>query len=422
MVPAEARPFTNLNYYPARSVAEVNGELWVANVQSPSVTRVDPNSMAVLGEHPVGPWPVAIAWREGMSYALVAQRGNDALGLVDIASGRLIDAIWVGDEPANVVVGPDGRRAYVALKSEGAVAIVDLEARVRTQQIEVVADPLAMALSDDGGTLYVASHRSGHPSRFPFESDPIAAERDLAVVDADSGEVIDWWLDIGTTITGMLYDGASETLFLSRIRNDTEADLGDTEAPSFLHEVAAFDLQSGSELRAADLTRQASSGGHAVSLHALALAGGSLWVAAEGSDLALALAPDSLAEQARVATPGRPRGVVAIGEAVFVHGAQQSAVTKIVGQAAAGEVTTTAADRRPQEVAAGQRYFTGRVATTRPTGPATRATRMASQTPWCGTPGRSRGARSAARSSGSRAPTRWVGTATCRASTTTRSR
>ncbi|MGB1015254.1 MAG: Ig-like domain-containing protein, partial [Nannocystaceae bacterium] len=356
---AERRPFTNLNYYPSQSLVEVNGELWVANVQTPSITRIDPSSMSVLGESAVGSWPVAIAWREGMTHAVVAQRGSDSLGIVDISTGRLVDAIWVGDEPANVVVGPDGLRAYVALKSEGAVAIVDLDQRVRTKRVEVVGDPLAMALNGDGSKLYVASHRSGHPSRFPFEADPGDAERDLAVVDTESGDVVDWWLDIGTTITGMFVDGDSGTLYLSRLRNDTEASLGDTDAPNYFHEVAAFDPQTGAELRSADLTRQASSGGHAVSLHDLTLAAdGTLWVAAEGSDLAIALAPDTLEELARVETPGRPRGVVAIADAVFVHGAQQTTVTKIAGQAAAGQAVT-ASDPRPDTVAAGQYYFTG---------------------------------------------------------------
>ncbi|MGB1017326.1 MAG: hypothetical protein ACPG4T_24530, partial [Nannocystaceae bacterium] len=83
-----------------------------------------------------------------------------------------------------------------------------------------------------------------------------------------------------------------------------------------------------------------------------------LWVAAEGSDLAIALAPDTLEELARVETPGRPRGVVTIGDAVFVHGAQQTTVTKIAGQTAAGQAVT-ASDPRPDTVAAGQYYFTG---------------------------------------------------------------
>jgi hypothetical protein len=358
VVEAAARPFTNLNYYPSRSAALVGDELWVANVQTPTITRIDPSTLTVLGEHPVGSWPVAIAWREGMDFAVVAQRGSDTLALVDRASGRVLDAIWTGDEPADVVVSSDGATAYVSLKSEAAIAVIDLATRTRRARVDAVADPLALALSADDATLYVASHRSGMPSRFPYESDPIEEERDLMVIDTASLEPADVWLDVGTTITGLLLDPAGEILYVSRTRNDTEASLGDASAPNFFHEVARLDAKTGAPLAAADLGRQPGSGGAAVSLHGLALAGTTLWVAAEGSDLTVGLDPLTLAEVARVATPGRPRALVAAGDDLFTHGAQATLVTKISGAAAAGEVTTTI-DRRPELVAAGQRYFTG---------------------------------------------------------------
>jgi len=358
VVDAAARPFMNYNYYPSRSIAEVGGEVWVANVQTPTITRLEAGTLAVLGEHPVGAWPVAIAWREGMDFAVVAQRGSDTLGLVDRESGRLLDSIWVGDEPANVVLSSDGATAYVALKSENAVAVVDLAKRVRRARIEVGSDPLAMALSDDDSRLYVASHRSGQPSRYPYGEDPVAEEHDLAEVDTASLEVRRWWLNIGATITGLLLDPSGEVLYVSRTTSDTVVSLGDPSAPSFRHEVARFDVASGDFLSAADLTRQATSGGPAVSLHSMTLGGGKLWVTAEGSDMALGLDPETLAEVARVAVPGRPRGIATVGDGVYVHGAQGLKVTRIVGDIGLGSVRTTT-DRRPGLVAAGQRYFTG---------------------------------------------------------------
>jgi YVTN family beta-propeller protein len=360
VVPADAQPFYNLNYYPAHAAERVGDELWVANVQAPTITRFDPSNLAVLGEIPVGPWPVSLAWREGMDFAVVAQRGNDTLGLVELASGRLVDAIWVGDEPAHVVLSPDGATAYVALKSEDAVAVVDLRARVRTARIAVGSDPLAMALSSDGATLWVASHRSGHPNRFPFPDDPVADERDVAVIDTASGEVVDWWLDVGTTLTSLLYREDTDEVYLARLVNDTEANLADPDEPNFMYEVAVFDAATGEERRSVDVGRQPSAGGLAVSLHGLTLAGDRLWLTAEASDLALALDPDSLAELARIDAPGRPRSVVADPEsgAVYVHGSQATALTKIEGLAAVSTAMTTA-DPRPETVAAGQAYFTG---------------------------------------------------------------
>ena len=79
-----------------------------------------------------------------MPYALVAQRGSDTLGLVDIAAGRIIDAIWVGDEPGNVILSQDGSMAYVALSTESAVVAVDMGARavvaILTDEAEISDD------------------------------------------------------------------------------------------------------------------------------------------------------------------------------------------------------------------------------------------------------------------------------------------
>ncbi len=366
VVSADAKPFENLNYYPSGSIAQVGDELWIANVQQPTITRIDPATMTVLGEIAVGPWPVSLAWREGMSVAVVAQRGTDTLGVVALADdtgpARLVDAIWIGDEPAQVVVSADGKRAYASLQSEGAVAVVDLDKRVRSARIDVVRDPRALALSEDGKTLWVASHRSGHPDRFPYEADPLDEERDVAVLDTEAGEVVDWWLDLGTTITGLALGPTGSELYMSRILNDTAANLADPNGLSFVHEVAVFDSATGELLRNADLGRQASSGGPVVSLHGLSVGSDRVWVAAEGSDLAIALDPITLAEQARVPVLGRPRSLVRIGSEVFVHGSQQTTLTRVAADAASDAATdtlTTTADPRPESVVAGQAYFTG---------------------------------------------------------------
>lgn len=366
VVDADAKPFENFNYYPSGSLAQVGEELWVANVQQPTITRVDPASMAVLGEVAVGPWPVSLAWREGMSFAVVAQRGSDTLGLVALADdagpARLIDAIWIGDEPAHVVVSPDGKWAYATLQSEGAVAVIDLDKRVRTARIEALRDPKAMAISEDGSKLWVASHRSGQPSRYPYEDDAVEDERDLVVIDTATNEVIDTWLDLGTTITGLTLAPGGNELWMSRIVNDTAANLADTEGLSFVHEVAVLDPNSGALLRKADLGRQASSAGHVVSLHGIDVAADRVWVVAEGSDLAIALDPATLAEQARVSVAGRPRSLARIGEQLFVHGAQATTLSRLDAGASSNsmpDTLTTTSDPRSELVAAGQAYFTG---------------------------------------------------------------
>ena len=355
VVPSAGRPFHNLNYYPARSVARVGDELWVADVYGPTVTRLDPVSLAVRGQALVGPWPVALAWQEGMSHALVAQRGGDTLGIVDVASKRIVDAVWVGDEPANVVVSSDGKTAYVALATAAAIAVVDVETAAVTTRIATVHDPLALALAPDGTRLYVASHRSGHPNRFPFADDPVEAEFDLDIIDTASNEVIKRVLDVGTTITGLLAAPDGKRLYVSTIRNDTE--ISQLEDTAFQNVIVVLDAATGEQLAATDLDVQDTSGGAAPAPHQLALVGTKLWVAIESADVAIALDADTLDELERVPAPGRPRGIVADGEAVLVHGAQGFVVTRVAGGAAS--TGSTGADPRPARVADGQAFFTG---------------------------------------------------------------
>jgi hypothetical protein len=359
VIAADSAPFHNLNYYAGSSVAEVAGEIWTTDVYAPTVTRLDATTLKELGHADVGAWPVAIAWTKGMTHAVVAQRGSDTLGLVGVASGRIEDAIWIGDEPSNVVVSPDGKTAYVTLATESVVVVVDLVKRAVGARIATGTDPRAMALSADGSTLYVASYRSGHPSRAPYASDPLTDERDVTVIDTAGGTVSATFQDVGDTIQGLLLSADGATLYLTTTLADPTLAINDTTKASFAHVVRALDAKTGKVSATADLSRQASSGGFAVTLHGMALSEGKLWVTAEGSDQAIALDPTSLAEVSRVPASGRPRGVVSALGAVYVHGEQGFTVTRLGGGGKDVSQGAAGVDPRPAKLASGQRRFTG---------------------------------------------------------------
>lgn len=349
--------FEHFNYYPSSSLAEVAGEVWAANAWDASITRLVDGEQR--GRVAVGPWPVAIAWRQGMEVALVAQRGNDTVGFVDVASGHIADALWVGDEPANLVLAPDGRTAYVALATEDAVAVVDVARRSVVRRVEAVKDPLAMALSPDGGTLWVASLRSGQADRAPFGAAPVADDKDVVAIDTAS-YATRYLIDVGHTITALLPSEDGTRLYLAHTRGDTYADFVAPPAgrAAFRHEVVVLDAATGVVITTADLGRQESSGGPVVGPRDLAFFDGSLWVTSEGTDEVLALDPASLAEVARVDAPGRPRDLAVIDDHLHVHGAQAWTVTRIAADGAAAS-WSTGSETRPALVAEGQRFFTG---------------------------------------------------------------
>ena len=83
----------------------------------------------VTSEIPVGSWPVALGYSEGMSDILVVSKGSDTVGWIDVETQELYDAVWVGDEPTNIVIGPENKKAYVALATES-----DMERRLTNKK------------------------------------------------------------------------------------------------------------------------------------------------------------------------------------------------------------------------------------------------------------------------------------------------
>ena len=171
-------------YLPNRSLVAVGSELWIAEGLAPRLSRVDQTSGEVLGNIPVGLGP-PLAHSEALGVVAVTQPGNDTLGLVDVDSEQLVDAIWVGDEPAVVVIDDANALAYVTLETEDAIAVVD-RMHVRSPDDCPPSGPRALAISDDGTTLYVAGHRTGQPDRYPY-AEAEWDTTDVMALDASSG-------------------------------------------------------------------------------------------------------------------------------------------------------------------------------------------------------------------------------------------
>jgi YVTN family beta-propeller protein len=119
--------------------------------------------------------------------AYVCLSRNNSLGIVDLASGKLLKEIPVGIAPFDVVLKQDGKSAYVSnwggrhpktgektakssgtdtlvdergVAASGTVSVVDLEKSAETLQIVTGLHPSDLELSADQRTLYVANANS----------------------------------------------------------------------------------------------------------------------------------------------------------------------------------------------------------------------------------------------------------------------
>lgn len=119
---------------------------------------------------------------DGARALVCASRGNE-LVVIDLASGQVRERIDVGIAPFDVVVSPDGTRAFVSnwggrrpaeaedaaptagsparvdhrgIAASGTVSIVDMEHGRTIAELEVGLSPSELALSSDAKRLYVA--------------------------------------------------------------------------------------------------------------------------------------------------------------------------------------------------------------------------------------------------------------------------
>jgi hypothetical protein len=357
-VDALGRAFHNVNYFPSPAVGcWVGEELWVAGVYTPQVARFDPLTMSALEPILVGPWPTALAHAESAGVVLVANKGNDTLGFIDVESRRQVDALWVGDEPTHIVWDSGRGLAYVALGGAGSLAVVDVNKRILVKTIPTVFDPLALAMHPSGETLVVASHRSGQSNLSPYVDFGSENEHDVAIVNLTSLEVDGTILEVASTIQAMHFDEEG-VLWVTATTNNIEGSLNDPEAGSFQHQVFSLDVTPGPAVRGleADLSRQESSQGSTATIHGFVHCLDSVWVAAEGSDAVLELNAE-LQELRRVAVAGRPRALVCGTDAVWAISSNRMEVSRV------GKETSTHSlgleDPRSQALRDGLEYFTG---------------------------------------------------------------
>ncbi len=168
------------------AIATAEGDrLVVACERSRRVRVVDAVRGAGIRSIPLPAPPGGLVVRGATAYVSAADPAGRVLA-VDLDSGAVRGLFASGHMPGALALSPDGRTLCVANRFENRVRIVDL-ASGRQRPVEVVREPVALAVSPDGARLYVANHL---PEVRPFLDDEFPEmSAEVSVVDLREGRV-----------------------------------------------------------------------------------------------------------------------------------------------------------------------------------------------------------------------------------------
>ncbi len=161
-LPLFALPDARLNRsYASGSIALLSDgrTLIAANMINNTATITVPGQNRLIAEIPVGNDPRSVAVTPDDSRALVTNRVDGTLSVIDVQAARVTNTIDLGGVfPYGVVTG-DNRIAYVSLMGSNQIAEVDLDAGQVVRRIDVPDMPAGLALWGD--FLYVSHFWSG---------------------------------------------------------------------------------------------------------------------------------------------------------------------------------------------------------------------------------------------------------------------
>jgi YVTN family beta-propeller protein len=142
----------------------------VSNWCSYTLSVIDAATNKVVQSLYLGPYPRGIVVDAQSRYAYVAVMGSYNIARVRLDDFTITWIRGVGRAPRHLVIDPDGNFLYATLNGEGAVAKIDLATNAVVTKAYTGSQPRSMAISTDGTALYVVNYSSNSVSKIETES------------------------------------------------------------------------------------------------------------------------------------------------------------------------------------------------------------------------------------------------------------
>lgn len=175
---AQIPSFVNFESPQAHSIAisQSGEQIFAVNTPGSSLSVfavAEQSNLELTLEIPVGLEPVSVAERSD-GEVWVVNYLSDSVSVVDLIRGVVVETIQVGDRPGDIAFVDNGRLAFVTSMTEQNVYVIDTGARAVVKRLSIPAhSPRTLLSSSDGKTVWVASYLSGNRTTvIPHEKAP----------------------------------------------------------------------------------------------------------------------------------------------------------------------------------------------------------------------------------------------------------
>ena len=154
--------------------------IYVSDETGNSVAVIDPVAGKVIEQLPVGKRPRGIKVSPVGGQLIVALSGSplappgtdqkslpppdraaDGIGVVDLATHKVLRIVKSGDDPESFDVSRDGKTVYVSNEDSGELTVLDLSSGRIVTRVKVGEEPEGVKLRPDGRVVYVTSEGDG---------------------------------------------------------------------------------------------------------------------------------------------------------------------------------------------------------------------------------------------------------------------
>lgn len=123
---------------------------------------------------------VALAAREPTHRLFITNEGDDTVSVLDSRTDEPVATIEIGGRPRGIGFSPDRSKVYVALGDENAIGVIDTESLKVLKKIPAGSDPEAFAVHPNG-RIYLSNEDDGKATVLNPDTGKVEAEIEVGI-------------------------------------------------------------------------------------------------------------------------------------------------------------------------------------------------------------------------------------------------